>query len=57
MSLKLIIELILSIPKSLRFCLHYFPFLDAIKLPVIVNRNTKVINLSGKIYLNEKKQR
>lgn len=53
MSLKLFIELFFAIPHSLRFCLHYFSFFDAIKIPVIINRKTMLKNLSGSVQLDE----
>lgn len=46
------LEKILSIPKSLWFCLHYFTIKDAIKLPVIVRYNTKLNVLKGRIILS-----
>ena len=44
-------EKILSIPKSLWVSLHYFPFVDAIKLPIMVRYNTKLLRMGGKVVL------
>ena len=43
-----------SIPKTLRFNLHYFPLKTALKLPVIVSHRTYLRELHGKITLPEK---
>lgn len=40
-------ERILSIPKSLFVSLHYFPLKEALKLPIMVRYNCKLIKLSG----------
>ena len=42
------IKLLLSIPKSFMFCLHYFSVSDAIKLPVLIAYDTKIGRLSRK---------
>lgn len=42
-----------SLPKSLRFNLHYFPFATAIKLPVMVSHRTYLRELHGKVVLPE----
>lgn len=44
-------EKILSIPKSLWVSLHYFPLVDAIKLPIMVRYNTKLLRMRGKVVL------
>lgn len=46
------LDKILSIPKSLWVSLHFFPFKEAIKLPVLVRYNTKCKSLKGTIGLN-----
>ena len=42
-----------SIPKTLRFNLHYFPLKTALKLPVIVSHRTYLRELHGKVELPE----
>ncbi len=43
-----------SIPKTLRFNLHYFPLKTALKLPVVVSHRTYLRELHGKVTLPEK---
>ena len=43
-----------SIPKTLRFNLHYFPLKTALKLPVVVSHRTLLRELNGKVVLPEK---
>lgn len=40
---------ILSIPKSLWVCLRLFPFKEAIKFPVLIRYNTKILSLRGEV--------
>ena len=40
-----------SIPKTLRFNLHYFPLKTALKLPVVVSHRTYLRELHGKVAL------
>lgn len=40
-----------SLPKSMRFNLHYFPFATAVKLPVMVSHRTYLRELHGKVVL------
>ena len=42
-----------SIPKTLRFNLHYFPLKTALKLPVVVSHRTYLRELHGKVELSE----
>ncbi len=42
-----------SIPKTLRFNFHYFPFKTAVKLPVVVSHRTFLRELNGKVNLPE----
>ena len=42
-----IIEYILSIPKSLYFCLRMLPLKNAVKLPILLRYNVKTRSLSG----------
>lgn len=44
-------QLMLSIPKTLRFNLHYFPLRTALKLPVIVSHRTLLRELHGQVVL------
>lgn len=43
------IEKILSIPKSFWVSMHFFTLKDAIKLPILVRYNTKILTLKGEI--------
>lgn len=43
------IDKILSVPKSLWVSLHFFPLKDALKIPVFVRYNAKLLSLNGKI--------
>lgn len=43
------LEHIFSIPKSFYVSLKYFPFKEAIKLPIMVRYNTVLLGLKGKI--------
>lgn len=47
------IDKILSIPKSFWASLHFFTLRDAIKLPILVRYNTKVLTLKGEINVLE----
>lgn len=49
-----LIEKILSIPKSFYVSIRLFPLRQAVKLPVLVRYNTKIISLKGKIILTDK---
>lgn len=51
-NLKRLIEFLLSLPKSLYVCLHFFGISKAICLPILVRYNTKIISLRGKIRLS-----
>ena len=42
-----------SIPKTLRFNLHYFPLKTALKLPVVVSHRTFLRELNGEVVLPE----
>ena len=46
-------NIVRSIPKTLRFNLHYFPLKTALKLPVIVSHCTFLRELHGKVELPE----
>lgn len=46
-------QLLLSIPKTLRFNLHYFPLRTALRLPVAVSHRTYLRELHGEIVLPE----
>ena len=47
-------NIVRSIPKTLRFNFHYFPFVTALKLPVVVSHRTYLRELHGKVELPEK---
>ena len=47
-------NILLSLPKTLRFNFHYFPLKTALKLPVFVSHRTFLRELHGKIMLPEK---
>ena len=49
--LKRIIELILSLPKSLFVCLHFFSIGQSLRFPILVRYNTRIISLKGRIRL------
>lgn len=51
MTFRDILGIILSIPKTLRFNLHYFPLKTALKLPVFVSHHTYLRELHGKVIL------
>lgn len=46
-------QLLLSIPKTLRFNLHYFPLKTALRLPVVVSHRTFLRELHGEVMLPE----
>ena len=50
-------NIVRSIPKTLRFNFHYFPFKTALKLPVVVSHRTYLRELRGKVELPEKVER
>ena len=50
-------NIIRSIPKTLRFNLHYFPLKTALKLPVVVSHRTYLRELHGKVELPETVER
>lgn len=45
--MKISIEKILSLPKSLYVSFRLCPLKDAIKIPILVRCNCKLLNLSG----------
>lgn len=47
-------NILLSLPKTLRFNFHYFPLKTALKLPVFVSHRTFLRELHGKIMLPKK---
>ena len=50
-------NILCSIPKTLRFNLHYFPLKTALKLPVVVSHRTYLRELHGKVELPEQVER
>lgn len=53
MDIKLLIKVLVSIPKSFYFCMHFFNFKDAIRLPILVSYNTILNKLDGRIIINQ----
>ena len=53
MDIKLLIKVLVSIPKSFYFCMHFFNFKDAIRLPILVSYNTILNKLDGRIIMNQ----
>ena len=51
MSKQEIIRLVCSIPKTIYFNFHYFPFKIAIKFPVIISAKTKLSCMGGEVAL------
>lgn len=51
------LEKVLSIPKSLYFCLRSMPCKTAFKLPIIVSYRTKLKSLKGKVICSGKRVR
>lgn len=53
-----ILKKIIGLPKTLYFNMYYFPFLKALKLPVIVAPDVKLLNMGSKdgLELNFKKR-
>lgn len=51
--MKLTFEKLFSIPKSFWVSIHYFPFKEAIKLPILVRYNTRLIAIRGLIKINK----
>lgn len=49
MNVKHIIERILSVPKSFWVSLHYFPFAEAVRLPICVRYNVILKSLKGTV--------
>ena len=47
------IHILCSIPKTLRFNFHYFPFKTAIRCPIIVSRRVYLRELHGKVTIPE----
>jgi len=55
--MKKIFKFLLSIPNTIRFNFHYFPFKIAIKLPVLVSKDVRLVCLGkkGSIVVNSKR--
>lgn len=47
--MRISLELIRSIPKSLYLSLKYYSFKEALRLPILVRYNTRLVSLKGKI--------
>ena len=50
-------NILCSVPKTLRFNFHYFPFATAVKLPVVVSHRTYLRELHGRVVLPGKVER
>ena len=53
MDFALLLEVLLSVPKTLLFNFKNFPLKQALRFPVLVNRRTKIKSMSGEIVLPE----
>lgn len=51
--MRLTFEKLISIPKSFWVSFHYFPFKEAIKLPILVRYNTRLLVVGGLIKINK----
>ncbi len=51
--MKPLLEKILSIPKSFLVSWHYFPLMEALRLPIMVRYNTCLLSVNGLIELNK----
>lgn len=47
------VEKLLSLPKSLYVGFRLFGFKDALRLPILVRYNTKLLSLNGLIKVNQ----
>jgi hypothetical protein len=54
--IKMTIRYIGGLPKSIYVNFRLLPFIQAIKLPIIVSRKTLLSSLSGKVTLDKPKQ-
>lgn len=52
MKIKSFIEKLSSIPKSMYVSLRLFPLTQAVRLPILVRYNTKIVSLNGLITVN-----
>lgn len=52
MKISTLYEKVLSVPKSLWVSMHYFPLRQAVKLPIIVRYNAKLLEIKGKVLVN-----
>lgn len=50
--MKHLIEKILSLPKSIYVSMKFFPFSQALRIPILVRYNTKLTSLSGTVKFN-----
>ena len=53
MNPRILFEKLLSIPKSFYVSMHYFPLRHAVKLPVLVRHNVKLLSVGGRIILSD----
>ena len=52
MTISMLWDIFLGLPKSIRFCFHYFPFRVAVKLPVLLSSHVRLRCLKGHVELN-----
>ena len=43
------VEYVFSLPKTIYFCFKYLPFNQAIKLPIVISKNVKILTLKGSV--------
>lgn len=53
MKLSLLLEYIISLPKSLYVSLKLLPFKHAFRIPLLVRYNTKILSLDGSAFLSK----
>ena len=54
MNIKAVCNVLVHLPKSLYFNLHYLPFRDAIKLPILFLSPVKLVEMGGKVIIKGK---
>ena len=57
MTMNACLEKLLSVPKSFWVSVHFFGFRDALKLPMLVRYNCRLVHLSGSIKVKSGKTR
>ena len=54
MNFKKVFEYLLSVPKSIYVSFRLLPFRQAVRIPIFVRYNTKLLCLNDNIYLQRK---